>query len=320
MPQRRTAIVALLALAGWANLAAAQPPSEPVPPNALALWTISETFDRAVLSFQGPGQNSLADATTCKIFVRESAEKPWREVLHKQPGPDGKPSALPLPAGEPFLDEDTITCPSPMTMLRVDRPVTLPAGVVLPAKVAMTHWTEATVKPLSGPAVFVGKLKVPFTPQRDAGKEIASRVCSPSVVTMMLQYFGKDLSIAAVAQQAYDQTNDIYGNWSRAAWVLSSNGVPAHVQHLTSTAEIDASLAAGHPIAVSIRYGKGELPGAMVSGTDGHLVLIIGQTPAGDFIMNDAASWEHGAGAVYPRQPFLKAMANASNIAYVIEP
>jgi hypothetical protein len=48
-------------------------------------------------------------------------------------------------------------------------------------------------------------------------------------------------------------------------------------------------------------------------------VLIIGQTAAGDFIMNDAASWEHGAGAIYPREAFLKAMANAGNIAYVVD-
>jgi Peptidase_C39 like family len=300
----RAAVILTLSMSFGAGI----PTTQPTPAFApLAEWHFDRPFDRAVLTFQPrPGElASLADATPCRLWVQKDATGPWVLVA-----PNTKAAS-----GGPYLDQDTVTCPTTMTALKVERPVGTPA----PLAVRETHWVDAEVAPLSQSATFFGRLDVPFVPQREAGPDLASRTCSPTTVTMMLRHAGRDLTVPVIAAQVYDRTNDIYGNWSRAAWALSVNGVPAQVKHLTTAAEIDASLSAGKPVGVSIRYGAGELPGGLIRATDGHLVLIIGQAANGDFVINDPSSAAKGAGVVYPRGPFLHAMSNAGNVAYVID-
>jgi hypothetical protein len=73
-------------------------------------------------------------------------------------------------------------------------------------------------------------------------------------------------------------------------------------------------------VVASIRFEAGEFPSAapVLSETDGHLIIIRGFTPAGDVIVNDPASREHGHGVVYKADELAKAWFGHGGLGYVI--
>ena len=49
-------------------------------------------------------------------------------------------------------------------------------------------------------------------------------------------------------------------------------------------------MAAGVPVIMSIAWGKGDLTGASIDSTNGHLFVLVGFDPSGNPIVNDPAS------------------------------
>ncbi|HEY1117634.1 MAG TPA: peptidase C39 family protein, partial [Acidimicrobiales bacterium] len=162
--------------------------------------------------------------------------------------------------------------------------------------------------------------------------------CSPTSTAMVLGHYGRlpgagsydwvpaghpDPWVDATARSTFDHAYDGTGNWpfntAYAARRLGAGG-EAFVTRLRNLTEAESLVRAGIPPVVSIAFGKGALTGAPISASNGHLLVIVGFTEAGDVIANDpAAPSDDTVRRVYDRAQFERAWLTASaGTAYVI--
>jgi len=134
-------------------------------------------------------------------------------------------------------------------------------------------------------------LAVPYRSQHWLPDSISGLTCSPTSVTMILNYHGREFSTLEVAEEVYDKVNDIYGNWpynAQAAYVLGLN--KTWVGRHNSFNELVDELKAGKPVAISIAFDKDQkLTGAPYKSTDGHLIVVRGFDNDGNVLVNDPA-------------------------------
>ena len=125
-----------------------------------------------------------------------------------------------------------------------------------------------------------------------------------------------------VARVVYDYGYDGAGNWPFNTAYAAALTTNAFVTRLPSLREAERFIHAGIPLAASISFGKGELTGAPISSTAGHLVVITGFTSAGKVVVNDpAASSDSTVRRTYKRGQFERAwLGGSGGIAYVIRP
>ena len=169
--------------------------------------------------------------------------------------------------------------------------------------------------------VFPRPLDVPFRSQKSEDRAVASRLCSPTSVSMVLAYHGVDVPTRLVAELAYDREHDIYGNWARAVQTAYALGVPGYVRRFGSLEEAAAEIAKGQPLILSIRAKRGELPGAPFRETEGHLLVLTGFDENGDPRVNDPAGKTADAGQLrYPRAALKKVWLQRGGVAYVLGP
>jgi Peptidase_C39 like family len=92
------------------------------------------------------------------------------------------------------------------------------------------------------------------------------------------------------------------------------------VTRLRSLREAEQFVAAGIPLVASIAFGRGDLTGAPISASNGHLLVIVGFTDSGDVVVNDpAAASRAGVRRTYDRSEFEDSWLPASGgTVYVI--
>ncbi len=119
--------------------------------------------------------------------------------------------------------------------------------------------------------------------------------CSPTSLSMVLAYWGKQLNRPEMDRDVPDIANCIYdpqwkgtGNWPfNTAFAGAYPGMRAYVARFTDVSELEDWIAAGIPVICSVSYrlmhGKGQ--------SDSHIVVCVGFTPDGDAVINDP--WAH---------------------------
>jgi hypothetical protein len=141
-------------------------------------------------------------------------------------------------------------------------------------------------------------LAVPYKSQHWLPDSIAGLTCSPTSVTMVLNYYNRDFSHLEVAGVVYDQLNDIYGNWpynAQAAYLLGMK--KTWVGRHNSFNELVDELKAGRPVIISIAFDEDQkLAGAPYKSTDGHLIVVRGFDNNGHVLVNDPAGDNIGDG------------------------
>ena len=154
-------------------------------------------------------------------------------------------------------------------------------------------------------------------PQYDGGGEAW---CSPTSVAMVLGYWHrlpKPRQYAWVndaypapwvdhgARYAYDYRYEGAGNWPFNTAYAGTLGVDAYVTRLRSLRPAERLIRHGIPLVASIAFGPGELDGAPLESSPGHLLVIRGFTRDGRVIVNDpAADHARGVRRVYKRRQF----------------
>jgi len=122
--------------------------------------------------------------------------------------------------------------------------------------------------------------------------------CSPTSTSMVLGYWNQggegalsceDRVRAAVAG-VYDWIYDGHGNWPFNTAYAATQGYEGYVARFTSLAPAEEFVAAGVPVIMSIAWGKGDLTGADIESTNGHLLVLVGFDASGNPIVNDPAS------------------------------
>ena len=177
------------------------------------------------------------------------------------------------------------------------------------------------------PGSWAGELKVSPRSQTVEQERYKHNVCSPTCLAMNLDYWGFPLKTAAVAEKVRDRkaealgNTDIFGVWPFNAATAGAFGLEAYVARLNSFADVQNELAQGRPVIVSLSFAAGELSGAPIKQTKGHLMMITGFTPEGDVIVMDPAASEGDVRRVYKRRQFHRAWRiNKRGLAYLIGP
>ena len=185
--------------------------------------------------------------------------------------------------------------------------------------------TRPTV-PAGNPARWNNVLAVPQCSQMvyPDGGEVW---CSPTSTAMVLKYWRGDTSacepaVRSAVSGVYDWFYGGHGNWPFNTAYAANQGFQAHVARFTSFAQLEPWLSAGVPAILSVAWGKGELTGASIPSTAGHLLVLVGFDAAGNAVVNDPA----GASDSAVRRTYLRSefeplwLSRSGGTAYLIYP
>ncbi len=120
--------------------------------------------------------------------------------------------------------------------------------------------------------------------------------CSPTSVAMVLGYWRGDLTSAcepqvrSAVQGVFDWVYDGYGNWPFNTAYAATQGLESVVARFTSLAELEPWIGAGVPVVFSFAWQQGELQGAAIPDSDGHLAVLVGFDAQGDPVVHDPAA------------------------------
>jgi hypothetical protein len=147
----------------------------------------------------------------------------------------------------------------------------------------------------------------PWFPQTDNYRD-ANRTCNSSSCAMCLEYFKPGTLKGAKGDDAYVQKVFSIGDTTDhlvQTRALASYGIKSSFSYSLSFADLDRELAAGRPVVIGILHR-----GTLSNPTGGHMVVVIGKTPNGDYVVNDpygslndsyTGPVTNGKGAIYKR-------------------
>lgn len=152
--------------------------------------------------------------------------------------------------------------------------------------------------------------------------------CSPTSTSMVMAYWSTvtgqaslTQTVPAAAAGTYDAVYDGTGNWPFNTAYAATLGLVGWVTRLHNLSQAEAFIKAGVPLIISISFKPGELPGAPISQTGGHLIVLRGFSPTGDPIVNDpAAKTDATTHLTYPRAALENAWTHSHRTAYVMFP
>lgn len=251
----------------------------------LSRWTLFDTaMDRT--SF-GPQSDDFARVATDTVIAQGTLESyQLRVILHRRAGSSADPSVDGIGAMASRVPSSTGVATSTPAAAR---------GTVLdvPRFSQMTH--EGHWRKYGG------------------GGEAW---CSPTSLAMVLGYYDAlprrrttawagdhpDRVVDHVARMTYDYGYQGTGNWSFNTAYAATRVHDAFVTRFRSLRGVERFVAAGIPVTVSVTFGRGQLDGAPISSTNGHLLVVVGFTSRGDVVVNDpAASRNEGVRRTYAR-------------------
>lgn len=152
--------------------------------------------------------------------------------------------------------------------------------------------------------------------------------CSPTSTSMVMAYWGLTTSDPTLTQTVPDTAAGCYdwvyrgtGNWPFNTAHAATFGLTGYVTRLYSLSDAEPFIKVNIPLILSIAFKPGELPGAPIAQTAGHLLVLRGFDKRGDPIVNDPAAPNNDAvRLVYPRAALEKAWSHSGRAAYVLYP
>lgn len=142
--------------------------------------------------------------------------------------------------------------------------------------------------------------------------------CSPASLTMIHAFHGIDLPVEETARAVFDRAYNGTGNWSFNVAYSGRLGFRAVVAHLANLDHAQRLIERNLPLAISYSWSDGELPGAPLPHSDGHLAVLCGFTGNGDCAINDPAA--PNVRVVYPRAAIERIWQRNEGVTYVIAP
>ena len=153
--------------------------------------------------------------------------------------------------------------------------------------------------------------------------------CSPTSLSMVLGYYDalpkpseyawvnpsySGRWVDEVARRVFDHGYDGTGNWPFNTAYAATRVTQAFVTRLTDLRDAERFVANGIPLEASISFDRGQLSGAPISATAGHLVVIAGFTAAGNVVVYDPAAPDYRTvRRVYDRGQFERAWLRRSH-------
>ena len=178
------------------------------------------------------------------------------------------------------------------------------------------HNTELSLESLGATNI---ELPVkPLSQKEYKVKSLRNEICSPTSLTMALNYFGKKVSLSDTIKGVFDEDAKIYGTWPLNTAYAGELGLKCCVARCSSLAQAEAEIYQARPLVISVSFKNGELKNAPVKQTDGHLILLCGLDENGDFIALDpAAKTAKQVRRIYSRKDLAKVwLKNKRGLAY----
>jgi hypothetical protein len=156
-------------------------------------------------------------------------------------------------------------------------------------------------------------------PQTDNYRD-PQRTCNSSACAMCLEYFKPDTLKGPKGDDAYVQKVFVVGDTTDhtvQTRVLMSYGINSAFRYNLSFADLDRELVAKRPVVIGILHR-----GPLSAPTGGHMCVVIGKTPSGDYIVQDpygslndgyTGPVVNGKGAVYKRSELVRRWCPAGN-------
>ncbi|HEX9990145.1 MAG TPA: peptidase C39 family protein [Chloroflexia bacterium] len=204
-----------------------------------------------------------------------------------------------------------------------------PASVPLVSSAAVAISTKPTTPGTltpGNPQLWGKKLAVPQCSQmvyQDGGEVW----CSPTSTSMVLAYWRGDTSaceprVRAAVDGVYDHLYDGHGNWPFNTAYAATAGMEGYVARFSSLAEAEKWIAVGVPVIFSFGWKPGELTGASIPSSNGHLAVLVGFDSAGNPIVNDPAAPSNGTvQRTYPRAELERLwLQHSGGTVYLIHP
>lgn len=219
--------------------------------------------------------------------------------------------------GDAKVDVDTLKLKKPATSLRYR--VRLKGGTLKLAALALSAAPGDEPPSPFAPGPWVRELPAPGRSQTVEQEKYKHDVCSPSSLSSVVEFWGKRVETADMAERVRDQSTQIFGDWPFNVSVASRLGLEGYVARLGSLAALENEIARGRPTIVSLTFGAGELSGAPIKKTKGHVMVVTGFTEKGDVIVMDPAGKPGETRRVYDRAQFHRAWRlNKRGLAYVL--
>ncbi len=150
-------------------------------------------------------------------------------------------------------------------------------------------------------------------------------LCSPTTVSMMMNFWSEKLNrpdlnrdVPEIVKEVFDPNWGGTGNWVfNMAYPGSFPGMRAYVARLSDVSELEAWIASGIPVGLSVCYNK--LRGKTNEPPSGHLVVCVGFTKDGDVVVNDPGTSQN-VRKIFPREDLIAGWGHSKNTVYLIHP
>ncbi len=157
--------------------------------------------------------------------------------------------------------------------------------------------------------------------------------CSPTATSMVIGYWRQQAGDANAAGSCeervrhavdgvYDYVYEGHGNWPFNVAYAATQGLEGYVTRLRGLDQAEEWIARGVPVVVSFGWGEGDLDGAPLPQSNGHLAVLSGFDASGNPIVHDpAAPSDASVPRAYPRAQFERLwLAHSGGTAYIIAP
>ena len=294
---------------------------------------IQQPFDRAVVSWNALTPTGAALEIAVRARIGSRWTRYYRVARWSSDPLLERRSFAAQRDGDGFLDTDTLKLTRPGNALQIR--VTLEASDAAPTltRLAVTSFSSRTAynaaSTESDRRAWGMDIAVPVRSQMiyPNGGEVW---CSPTTMTMLLEFWGARLgrplaeAVPSAVNAIWDPAYDGGGNWSLNTAYAGGKGMRAYVDRLSSLSAAESYIRRGVPLVVSIAWKLGELRGAKLPRSNGHVLLLRGFTKSGDPITNDPAGKTESAKdivTVYERAEFERAwFGHSGGVVYVIGP
>lgn len=237
------------------------------------------------LSLLGPERCAFRFELTAR---RAGEWTPWTATVTVG---DAEFAALPAAVDGLAADIDLWTATEPVDAVRLRVRLRAPTPARLLAAPWLLTLSASDLGPPGVPAPKPGsvRLEVPPLSQATEAPEVAMRICSPTCVAMVLAHFGVAVGAGELAAEVFHAGLDRYGVWPAAIGAGARRGLLGYLLRFPDWEAAAWCLDRGLPVVASVRWEAGELPGAPLERTTGHLVVLVGWE-GDDVLVNDPAA------------------------------
>lgn len=234
----------------------------------------------------------------------------------------GAASFGPIPANADALasDVDVFVTTEPVEAVRLR--VRLAAADLgrlstAPWFVSLSASDGAPAAPAARPVSGRVQLDVPARSQMEEAEAIRHRICSPTSVAMVLEYLGERVDTREVAAAAFHAGLDLYGVWPAAIRAAGRHGVAGYLLRFPDWAAAAWCLGERLPVIASVRYAAGELTGAAIAATTGHLLVLVGYDDDRVLVNDPAAPERRVVARTYRLDEIERVWLERSGVGYV---